>query len=168
MFVITIVLIILISQAQMNISIGCNYARTGVRTLYQRMAKPFQRISHSDLTGVINSYNKQYEGQNMHLVPSVGYKRIPELLVSFNKKWHPQSQKKLFLQVFSILEWKSIPLEEKQNIRLVIVQNVGPSTSHFPEHSLLDTARHSLRMKTMVYPSPNTTFLVLGDLVRKF
>ena len=98
----------------MNISINCNYARTGVRNLYQRIAKPFQRISHSDQTSVIDSYNKQYEGQNMYLVPTVGYKRIPELLVSFNKKWHPQSQKKLFLQVFSISEWKNLPVDEKQ------------------------------------------------------
>ena len=97
----------------MSQAINCNYARAGIRTLYNRKSKNGHKLSQTELQSVINEYNQRYEGQDMHLQHSVGYKRIPQLVATFNKKWHPQSQKDTFLAVFGLSAWAELTSEEK-------------------------------------------------------
>ena len=98
----------------MNQSINCNYARTSIRTLYQRkLGKESKRLSRAELTAVVKEYNERFESQALRLEVSTGYKRIPDLIATFNKKWHPQSQKNTYLSVFSLSAWTQLPTEEK-------------------------------------------------------
>ena len=98
----------------MAVSIKCNYSRCAIPSLCQRIiGNSRRRLSQSELTGVIDEYNKKFESEAMHLDSSVGYKRIPRLLLTFTRKWHPQSQKDTFLRVFSLSAWSHLPADEK-------------------------------------------------------
>ena len=44
---------------------------------------------------------------------ALAIKRVRPLLCTFNWKWHPHSQKKVFLDTFSLTAWDHLPAEEK-------------------------------------------------------
>ena len=85
----------------MAVSINCNYSRCAIPALCQRIiGNSRRRLSQSELTGVIDEYNKKFESEAKRLDSSIGYKRIPCLLLTFTRKWHPQSQKDTFLRPY--------------------------------------------------------------------
>ena len=61
---------------------------------------------------VIDDHFRNYP--NLQIPHSV-LKRIPQLLKSFNKKWHPAEKRKCYLQVFSRSSWVSVDEKEKNN-----------------------------------------------------
>ena len=49
----------------------------------------------------------------MNLSPVGAHLRVRKILSLFNKRWHPNGQKKVFLDVFSLEAWKLLPVEVK-------------------------------------------------------
>ena len=99
----------------MSQAINCNYARTAIRVLCQREYSQrgfVKQLSQASIAKVVEEYNKCFSPQ-MHLSLTTAKKRVRQLLDKFNKKWHPQSLKDTFLNVFSLNSWTSLPLEEK-------------------------------------------------------
>lgn len=121
-------------------AINCNFARTAIRTLCQReftqsgTAKRFPRAS---IAKVVEEYNTRFSEQDLKLSLTVAYKRIPELLGAFNRRWNPQSQKGIFLNMFSLSAWTDLPSDEKskhslQNCLACRTQHVS-LTRAFPD-----------------------------------
>ena len=100
---------------QMAQAISCNYSRTALRALYQRERGVGKKRSCGAIPKVVEEYNKHFaeQGDDMHLSLDIAYKRIPQLLATFNIKWHPQSLLQTFLSVFSLEAWTSLPPSEK-------------------------------------------------------
>ena len=100
-------------------TINCNYSRCAIRSLCQRITNNSRRrLGEADLLLAIDEYNDRFEGVTMHMEQSLGNKRIRPLLLTFNRKWHPQNQKDTFLKVFSLSAWSHLPAEEKKKHQL--------------------------------------------------
>lgn len=103
---------------QMAQAINCNYSRTAIRTLCQREfthCGAQKKLSCAAIDKVVQDYNELFseQGPSMNLSSSNIYKKIPSVLAAFNKKWHPQSQRNIYLDVFSIHAWTHLSQSEK-------------------------------------------------------
>lgn len=97
-------------------AISCNYARTAIRVLSQKEfthcgnAKSLTRAS---VVNEVEQYNTRFsEVPQLQLSLAVAHKRIHPLLDTFNRKWHPESQKDLFL-LFNCLDAFAYGREKK-------------------------------------------------------
>jgi hypothetical protein len=72
-------------------------------------------LSHSSLLKVVEEYNNFFadQGSRMTLSPDGANLRVRKILSLFNKRWHPNDQKKVFLDVFSFEAWKRLPVQFK-------------------------------------------------------
>lgn len=98
-------------------AINCNYSRTAIRSLCQRefdQCGSVKYLSRASIVKVVEEYNRRFSVvPGMQLSLSVAHKRIRPVLAMFTRRWHPESQKDLFLNVFSLTSWLHLPLEEK-------------------------------------------------------
>ena len=101
----------------MSQAINCNYSRTAIRTLCQKELAQCgtARLSHASLENVVKKYNELFSEQrpSMHLTLAVAEKRVRPLLTTFNRRWHPPSQRNVFLTAFSQTNWDHLPSDEK-------------------------------------------------------
>ena len=64
---------------------------------------------------ILDDYNEPFKNYPNLQVPLSVLKRVPKLLKSFNKKWHPAEKMKSYLQVFSLRSWAEAPENEKKS-----------------------------------------------------
>lgn len=73
-----------------------------------------QYLLKASLVNVVEEYNTRFsEVPGMQLSLVVARRRIHSLLAAFNKKWHPESQKNTFLNIFSLTAWAHLTVQEK-------------------------------------------------------
>ena len=56
----------------------------------------------------------------MKLSPNNAHNSVRRILTLFNKKWYPNGQKQIFLDVFSLNSWSKLSVDEK-NIKIVLL-----------------------------------------------
>ena len=97
--------------------VNCSFARVALRTIVQKnfMHVGTKKIAKKiQLEKVANEYNKLFsEYPEMILSQSKVLRKTSTVLSTFNKRWHPTTMKKLYLQAFSIDQWNTLDVTIK-------------------------------------------------------
>ena len=96
----------------MALTVSCAFARVAVKELFMKHSKPHQKLPQ----GAINTIHADFTAlfPRFYIDLQTAKKRFPAINKVFNKKWHPDTAKKLYLTTYSTSNWQALPESEKQ------------------------------------------------------
>ena len=94
-------------------AINCNYSRTALRELCRNVPNDSGAVKQYTRSDIINNSTFAEQGSKMKLSPITAHTTVRKILTFFNKKWYPNGQKQIFLDVFSINSWTKLSTDEK-------------------------------------------------------